>query len=168
MGMYTALSLGIELKKDAPVTVIRTIERMLGHNPILTEPPDHPLFKRERATWMLTCDSFYFDWQTGWRFELNEISESWYLSGVCNLKNYNDEIDLFLDWITPYIETTGYIGWKMYEEDELPTILSMRNDNGKKEWQIEELHPSHLLGDYDRGVRDGQKKVADQIRNLLL
>ena len=42
---------------------------------------------------------------------------------MSNLKNYSNEVNLFLDWIQPHIEAYGYIGWKMYEEDIAPTLL---------------------------------------------
>ena len=52
----------------------------------------------------------------------------------CDLKNYNEEIDNFLDWISGY--TTGYdeyelIGYTIYEENSIPTLIYMNKDGYK-------------------------------------
>lgn len=39
------------------------------------------------------------------------------------LKNYNSEIEEFLDWLEPYIETNDFIGYMKYEEFEDPTLI---------------------------------------------
>jgi hypothetical protein len=43
------------------------------------------------------------------------------------LKNYNNEIDKFIDWLKPYLknEKGTIIGWKWYEEDMSPTVIEM-------------------------------------------
>lgn len=38
------------------------------------------------------------------------------------LKNYDSEIEEFLDWLEPYIGTEGFIGYMRYEEWEDPTL----------------------------------------------
>lgn len=135
MGMYTAISLGIELKADTPSYQIDLLRYMVGvlesekHVSVdsffkLYSPlPVHPFFHTTRWASMLRCDSYYFDYQTHYSITYDKISAACYLSGVSNLKNYDNEIDLFLDWIGPNIATDGFIGWKMYEEDVAPTML---------------------------------------------
>jgi hypothetical protein len=132
--MYTALSLGVQFRRDTPSDVIDTIEYMVtGRREMAADEyaarAMHPLFSTPRWTALLRCDSYYFDWQTRFGLTYDGISKSWYLTGVSNLKNYSNEINLFLDWIQPHIETPGYIGWKMYEEDVCPTLLF--NDLGR-------------------------------------
>lgn len=39
----------------------------------------------------------------------------------CDLKNYDNEIELFIDWIKVYMR--DYRGWIWYEENEDPTII---------------------------------------------
>jgi hypothetical protein len=44
------------------------------------------------------------------------------------LKNYALEIENFLDFISPYVETDGFIGYYRYEESENPALIYI--DNG--------------------------------------
>ena len=142
MGMYTALSLGIEFKDNTPQDVIDILKFMID-GPTEEQMPSgmyhvsaaqafapphdgHRFFACERWTMLFRCDSYYFDWQTHFELFKDDLypdRAKYYLTGVSNLKNYNDEIMKFLDWIFPYIETDGFIGWTMYEEDEHPTLL---------------------------------------------
>ena len=131
MGMYTALSLGVQFRRDTPADVIDTIEYMVtGRRERAADEYSsralHPFFSTDRWPALLRCDSYYFDWQTDYHFGPDQ--GRYYLTGVSNLKNYSNEINLFLDWIEPHLDTHGYLGWKMYEEDVAPTLL-FRYDN---------------------------------------
>lgn len=142
MGMYTALSLGIELKDGTPKEVIDIIRFMVDgptdeqmpselHHVTAAQQfapplPDHELFRCDRWTMLFRCDSYYFDWETGWKLTQDDLYEDrpkFFLTGVSNLKNYDGEIRKFLAWIQPYIDTDGFIGWTMYEEDPAPTLI---------------------------------------------
>jgi len=145
MGMYTALSLGVEIRKDAPQIVIDVLNEMVGGREIDFVLPDHPLFKCNRWSFMLRCDSYYFDYQTHFSFEHDHISGTYFLSGVSNLKNYGGEITLFLDWLQPYIHqaSAGFIGWTQYEEDDFPTLLMLKCVGDGKE--LIRVNPFDLL-----------------------
>lgn len=122
MGMYTELVLGVELASE-PV-VIDTLKLMLDgdeENKVVTI--DHPLFSTSRWSYMLLCDSFYFDGQTDSKLVYDENSKSYYLNVRCNLKNYDNEIEKFLDWLCPYIKTEGFLGYSRYECDADPTLI---------------------------------------------
>lgn len=128
MGMYTEFVMAAKLKKDTPKTVIDILEFMMRDRedpPI--DLPDHPLFQTERWGIMLCCDSAYFAGDTH-----SMLSKRKYDFGVeytltirCNLKNYDSEIEWFLDWISPYIDSTydGFIGYMLYEEYDDPTLI---------------------------------------------
>jgi len=47
----------------------------------------------------------------------------WTLTGCSNLKNYDNEIFKLLEWLAPYIDTNGFLGFKRYEEDYDPTLI---------------------------------------------
>ena len=47
----------------------------------------------------------------------------YFLNVRCNLKNYYSEIELFLDWLCPYMETEGFIGYMRYEECDDPVLI---------------------------------------------
>ena len=150
MGMYTALSLGIELKRDVPQHVIDVLRYMVGDfddGYTLTSHPDHPFFDCARWHFLLRCDSYYFDWQTHWSFEKDHINEQYYLSGVSNLKNYNNEIVQFMSWIRPYIDDSaqGFIGWTQYEEQLAPDLIIRGTDGEIRFVQTEQLIEKELL-----------------------
>lgn len=123
MGMYTELVLGIEIEDNDKI--IQTLRYMLGeteYQPV----DDHELFKTGRWDYMLKCDSYYFDGQTDSKLYMDDLYEDnpkFYLNVRCNLKNYNSEINKFLDWLNPYIKTFGFLGYLRYEEDEDPTLI---------------------------------------------
>jgi len=126
MGMYTALSLGVQLDDEFP-QVTETLSNLIHGNPVTGQ--NHPFFSTPRGAYLLRMDSYYFDYQTHWELKQDEFNGT-YLSGVSNIKNYDNEIDKFLDWLSPHMVTTGFIGWTMYEEDDFPTIL-MRHRKGQ-------------------------------------
>lgn len=123
MGMYTELVLGIEVENNK--NVIDTLKYML--NDLDTHPEwEHKLFKTDRWECMLNSDSYYFDGQTDSKLfidNLNPNNPSYYLNVRCNLKNCDNEIYEFLDWLCPYIKTNGFLGYSRYEEYEDPTLI---------------------------------------------
>lgn len=150
MGMYTALSLGVELNIPRDGDVYRVLDWMLNGDPTdggLTMPdlPAHPFFECSRAWILLRCDSYYFSYDTGWTLRWDAISESYYLSGVSNLKNYSAEITKFLDWLNPYIHRSqcGFIGWMMYEEQFAPDLIMRRCDGDEP--QLHYVRTEHFV-----------------------
>ena len=121
MGMYTELVLGLQIENQNPV--IDTLKYMVGDidEPIYpVELFKHKFFSTARWNFMLQCDSCYFDGQTD---STIKNDQGWYLTVRCNFKNYDDEIELFLDWLAPYIETYGFLGYHRYEEFDYPTLI---------------------------------------------
>ena len=121
MGMYTELVMGVEIVPDEKV--LQKLEYMLDN-----DKPDveikHPLFSDEtRWNYMLMCDSYYFDGQTDSKLVHDSVCRTHYLNVRCNLKNYSDEIELFLDWLCPYIKTEGFLGYMRYEAADDPTLI---------------------------------------------
>ena len=129
MGMYTELVMASEIKNDQ--TVIDILRVMIGEkysDDLHFDLPDHPLFKSEDQLWkyMLRIDSYYFSGTTHATLEekyLEPVSPSYYLTIRCNFKNYGNEIQKFLDWLSPYIEDIGFIGYYRYEENGRPTLI---------------------------------------------
>lgn len=124
MGMYTELVIGVEIEPNKDV--IQKLEYMLD---IEKTKPDidisHPFFtETKRWKYMLTCDSYYFSGQTDSKLYKDEVlDEKYYLNVRCNLMNYDNEIELFLDWLCPYICTYGFLGYTRYEEDDDPILI---------------------------------------------
>lgn len=120
MGMYTEFVCAIELKKDTPQDVINILDNMTEGEDNYDFKPNHPFFECDRWRWLFTMDSYYFSGRTNTKFEYDDISKTHYLTIRSNLKNYDDEINKFLNWIKPYIEMHGeddeFLGYSRYEE----------------------------------------------------
>lgn len=129
MGMYTEFHFNVRLKDDTPKDVLEVLTLMLGGDVEPPMLPDHPLFKTPRWHYMLVSDSEYFDSQS--RSELSQdfsitCRPRIYLSVRTNLKNYNEEIQKFIDWIRPHLASTDprdLLGYYRYEESREPTLL---------------------------------------------
>ena len=129
MGMYTELNIAVRLK--LPDNALKILEFMTEQSENQDfELPVHPLFDLETNRWeyMLCCDSASFPHTTysfleNEKYFAEEDTSQCVLNVRCDLKNYNDEIENFLDWIYQYSMTKGFIGYMRYEEDEDPTLI---------------------------------------------
>lgn len=122
--MYTELNIGVNFRASTPNNIIKILDYMLGNNDNDNiELTNHPLFSTERWRYMLRCDSYYFDGRTDSSMEYDDIGSNYQLNVRCNLKNYNNEISLFLDFIQPYLDTYGFLGYIRYEEYEDPMLI---------------------------------------------
>lgn len=128
MGMYTELVLKCQIKDEAPSQVKEVLKYLFKGGEELKTLPDHKFFKCPRWNGIGQCSSFYHhpkalsDYWTG---HGNNDDRGGYLFSRSDLKNYDQEIENFLDWLMPYIdEYEGQcIGWQWYEEDDEPTLL---------------------------------------------
>ncbi len=127
MGMYTQLHIGTTLKPNLSCDIVDVLNFMVGDREEEPENiPSHDLFKCDRWQYMLQCDSYYFDYKTTQLFTWDEIGNHYWFNVTCNLKNYTDEIALFLDWIYDYLDephADNFIGYMRYEEDDEPTLI---------------------------------------------
>ena len=131
MGMYTELNIGVKLYSNTPENILDILRYMVGD--INIEPddkPNHPLFETDRWRMLFMSDSYYFDGITNSVLDYDGITEAYYLTVRSNFKNYDDEINKFLDFIRPYLDTKGFLGYYRYEEDEYPVLIynSYRED----------------------------------------
>jgi len=125
--MYTELHFNAELKQDVPKEVIKILQYMIGDIITPVERPQHELFQTYRWDSMLVSDSYYFDADTHSTLRFDEIGKSHYLCIRCNVKNYDNEIEHFIDWIKPYLEKykNEFLGFYRYEENSNPTLIFM-------------------------------------------
>ncbi len=125
MGMYTELHFDAELKQLTDQDVIDILEFMTGKES--RKPnciPDHPLFNTDRWEFMLGSDSYYFSSNTSSTIILDSISDTYFLNIKCNLKNYDHEIEKFINWISKYIDPSEhFLGFMRYEKDIEPTLI---------------------------------------------
>lgn len=128
MGMYTELHFNSALKRNIPTPVLEILNYMIGNDEFAPVCPDHPLFSTSRWPIMLRCDSYYFDADTHSTLRYDEISTQHYLCIRTNFKNYEGEIEAFVDWIMPYLDKVpgDFLGFSRYEETEEPTLIYAR------------------------------------------
>lgn len=124
MGMYTELIFGASLKKDTPQTVINALKYMIGETE--EKPSNFPL-PDGRCESLFQYGSYYFAInEPVKKMWLDEIDKEWHISTRSNLKNYESEIETFLEWIKPYIESGSgnreMYAIVLYEEFDEPTI----------------------------------------------
>lgn len=122
MGMYTELVMATRVKNVPEVVAI--LKYMVGETAEQPPLPDHPLFSTPRWRMLFTCSSYYFVPRSTALFSFDEIGEFWCLITRADLKNYDSEIELFIDWIRPYLDAdeNHMIGYSRYEETRKPTI----------------------------------------------
>lgn len=127
--MYTELIFGASLKQDTPKNVVDALKYMLGE---IQEKPNHFPLPDGRCEWLFQGGSHYFGisgpvnkmWQ-------DDIGENWVLSTRSNIKNYEGEIESFLEWIKIYIDSGSgsrdMYAIVTYEEAESPNIYYLHD-----------------------------------------
>lgn len=132
MGMYSTLHFYASLKIDTPDEIIETLDYMLGH----THDQPNPPFDAGNWFFMLQGESAYLPG--------SHLTESqggtpygggrgYDLAVNSSLKNYDNEIVKFLDWIMPYVDygqgkDNDFLGYWMYESDEEPTLIYKKEE----------------------------------------
>lgn len=128
MGMYTGISIDVFLKSHLPDNVVEALKIMTLVTEWERRPKEklceHPLFDCDRWQSVLSGQSAYFPECQEEQPEVNNrfsrgLGDLWRLNASASLKNYNGEIDKFLDWLAPYVDTSEYgkeVGWRRYEE----------------------------------------------------
>ena len=94
-----------------------------------TALPKHPLFEGDtRWTWMLRSDSYYFAGDTHSTIRFDDIGKCFYLCIRCNLKNYDEEIEHFINWIMPYLahQPGDFLGFYRIEETQIMTPIHQK------------------------------------------
>ncbi len=127
MGSYTEFKFKAKLKKDTPDEVISVlkkvlIDRDLGHDKVMFHTEDvfkpivqHPFFKCERWYMLFLSTNWDDQMQGGKMYEENGC---WVLDIHAEFKNYDNEVDLFFDWIKPHIvgrRKKKYVGYWRHE-----------------------------------------------------
>jgi hypothetical protein len=125
MGMYTELVLKCRTKEDTPKEVKEVLDFLFNGEKIPETLPNHPFFSLPRWRAIGSCSSYYHHPQSVNHISKNSNWKEWYIFSRSDLKNYDGEIEAFIDWLTPYLEAYNKtcIGWKWYEEDSEPTLL---------------------------------------------
>ena len=139
MGMYTEMVMAIQLKAETPKDVIETLRYMMGETERLEATPDHKLFDAEEWRRMLMPGNYYFDGEVRSTVTYDDPFRKPRLTIRCNAKNGFNELGYFLDWIAPYSDTDGFVGYTMYEGDYKPILIYFR-DGKVDQMEIERMN----------------------------
>lgn len=131
MGMYTEINICFDLIKNPSKDVVDILHYLIEGTDTPSILPNHKFFKCDRWDIVARNDSYYFDGSTNSKIVFDNISKTWKINIRANLKNYNSEIEEFLNWLAPYIGTIGFIGYMRYEEWEDPLLIYNDFDNNK-------------------------------------
>lgn len=117
MGYYITFLGSVALERDTPPNVIRVLHNMVGN---VIEPPlapeECPAFWAtcQRGEIMLRMNNAY----PGSTYSVfMQVDENYYLSWRSNFKNYDAEASRFLAWLSPWIDTIGWIAQTVTEDD---------------------------------------------------
>lgn len=127
MGMYTELLLKCKVKSDIPEEVKYILDYLFNNGDTPPILPEHSFFKCTRWEHIgNSCSYYHIPWESS-------MYKEGYIFSRSDLKNYDNEINLFLNWINPYIDSFDgdCIGYKWYEEDTKPTLLYFTNNNSE-------------------------------------
>lgn len=126
MGMYTELVLKCQIKEGVPRQVKEVLHYLfVDQTTGVPECPNHPFFKTPRWNFVGSSGSFYHHPKPVTHLYEVDYADFMYIFSRSDLKNYDNEIALFLDWINPYLDHMPgeCIGWTWYEEEEQPTLI---------------------------------------------
>lgn len=135
MGMYTEIFVKASFDTEkVPNEVIEIIKYMVGQSTKENALDEievlggHKLFTTQRWNWMLQCSSFNHQPESTRNFFYNDISKEWYLCVRSDFKDYDNESELFFDWVKKYVsacdsdDCENFIGYTLYEEDSVPKL----------------------------------------------
>jgi hypothetical protein len=160
MGMYTEFIFGCELSKKTPKVCVDALDYVINgeekqpkyENPEgweqkrfndnyierTTPVEEIEKFIEEYDFYRLFCScSYYFGAANPVRrFEWDNISNSYKISTMADLKNYSGQIEKFIEYIAPYVEHgSGYehriFAYVQYEEAHFPTMYGFDYDTGE-------------------------------------
>lgn len=130
MGMYTEFVFGCELKEDTPSVVIDILKVIFGLEKGLPHcyDDDTIVFPPTRNGCIPYGASYYFavhDSHSRMIFD-KALSKTWSITIRCNIKNYENEIERFIDWLMPHISRGAgcrdFLGYTIYEESDTPRL----------------------------------------------
>jgi hypothetical protein len=133
MSVDTELVLACNLKHDVPEEVLHLLRFLCEGERAVPRPSDlpaHPFFRTERWQSVLNAGSYHLP--SGGPSARLIIKEWKNVTGAqppkslivrCDLKNYDFEIQYFLQWFAPYSRTSGFVGYYRHEEALHPTLI---------------------------------------------
>ncbi|NHR04381.1 hypothetical protein HA052_04145 [Chromobacterium haemolyticum] len=124
MGDYTRIKFRAKLREDTPANVLAVFDAASrGEADNLESLPDADFFKDERWTMVFNGASAYFQTPEKCQVAVEDGLAS--VSFHSSVKNYDDVIEKFFDWISPYLAETpgGILGEYEWTSDQPETVI---------------------------------------------
>lgn len=120
MGMYTELFFSAEFKAKLSDVDEGVIQFLFGSAERPQDVLKHRFFERSRAYWMFNSPRYA---GPGVTLKIGDYYR--HVTAHIELKNYEVEIEAFLDWVRPLLDNPAgtCIGWTWYEENDNPTLI---------------------------------------------
>jgi hypothetical protein len=129
MGMYTEVVVKVNLANTITDSELSVIKYLFDNGEKPEVLPDHPFFSCPRWHFIGQCSSYYHHPAAVNSLYASEGDPNdYYLFSRSDLKNYDNEISLFFDWIAPLTTSNpgDVLGYSWYEEDKEPTLMYNR------------------------------------------
>jgi hypothetical protein len=126
MGEYSELFFRCNLNPNLDIKTLLVIENLLKIKEAQTvEIPNHEFFNTQRFDYALIGSSAYH--VTGESY-LKLRKEEINLFVHSSLKNYEGEFEKFIDWIEPYLEDHGLLGWILSPNESNPRLIYTKEE----------------------------------------
>ena len=129
MGTYTELHLNLKLRKNIPIEIKHLFEKVVNNRDlevnglfssqdVFVPDVNHSFFKCDRWYMLFLGNNFYEE------IGISKLIEDiYYYSLIINseFKNYDNEINEFIVFITPYTigrKKKQYVGWSLREDSD--------------------------------------------------
>lgn len=125
--MYTELIFGATLKENTPTYVTQALDSVVNDTVVKLSDEANQFIDEYSLRKLIWCSSYYFGAHTNKpSCVFDKTANRWCISFRANCKNYQGEIEKFIEFITPYVEygsgTTNIFAIVQYEEDDYPTL----------------------------------------------
>lgn len=119
MGMHTELVLKCDLKQSIDQTDLNVLHWLFNDGDKPETLPNHEFFNKSRCDFIGNSSSYYHIPNV-----LNYF-DGCYLFTRTDLKNYDGEIESFVEWLKPLLDVNqgDCIGWVWYERDPKPELI---------------------------------------------
>jgi hypothetical protein len=120
MGMYTEIYVNVDFKKDIPEDFLDCLKKICDKDFL------GPIEGKPQRWSFLFCDMSYYTPNTCVsNLTYDRTHGFWSLLGKGDIKNYENEIEQFFEWIKPWVEGSpgDFIGYLRYEEEQVPTLI---------------------------------------------
>jgi hypothetical protein len=138
MSLYFDGAIFCDLKSDVPQQVIDTLQYMARvEDYTFDSPPDHDFFKVDGwRDWLRTkvaCAPGFVGCEFRKVYRYTQQNVDYYRYTLSFRRCMHDDVAfyvlwwLFLPWLAPYSETTGYVGYYREEYTLHPTLIYFKN-----------------------------------------